>query len=72
MKEQDIHVDMKGSNILLKLVSLCGTQSDKQRYKEKMWAKYSWFIWMLQDLLKACSTYDGIHMTSEGYVNETR
>ena len=35
MEEQDIHVDMKGSNILLKLVSLCGTQSGKQSYKRK-------------------------------------
>jgi hypothetical protein len=29
-------VDMKGSNILLKLVNLFGTQSDKQRHKRKM------------------------------------
>ena len=27
--------DMKGSKILLKLVSLCGTQSGKQSYKRK-------------------------------------
>ena len=35
MEEQDIHVDMKGSNTLLKLVSLCGTQNGKQSYKRK-------------------------------------
>jgi len=34
MEEQDIHVDMKGSNTLLKLVSLCGTQSGKQNSKK--------------------------------------
>lgn len=39
MEEQDIHVDMKGSNTLLKLVSLCGTQSGKQNSKEKLRAK---------------------------------
>ena len=37
--EQGIHVDIKGSNILLKLVNLFGTQSDKQRHKRKMWAR---------------------------------
>jgi len=34
MEEQDIHVDMKASNTLLKLVSLCGTQSGKQNSKK--------------------------------------
>ena len=71
MESKVFIVDMKGSNILLKLVNLWETQSDKQRYKIKMWARYSWLIWMLQDLFKACSTYDGIKMTSKGYENET-
>ena len=31
MEEQDIHVDMNDTNILLKLVSLCGTQNGKQK-----------------------------------------
>jgi len=44
MEEQNIHVDMKGSNTLLKLVSLCGTQSGKQNSKKQLRARYSWFI----------------------------
>ena len=50
MEEQDIHVDMKGSNTLLKLVSLCGTQSGKQSCKKKLRVRYSWLTWRLQYL----------------------
>ena len=50
MEEQDIHVDMNGTNILLKLVSLCGTQSGKQSCKRKLRARYSWLTWRLQYL----------------------
>ena len=39
MKEQGIHVWYEGSNIVLKLVNLCGTQSGKQSYKRKIVSK---------------------------------
>ena len=39
MESKVFIVDMKGSNILLKLVSLCGTQSGKQSYKNKNMSK---------------------------------
>ena len=42
--EQGIHVDIKGSNILLKLVNLCGTQRGKQSCK-KNWEQgiHGWY-----------------------------
>ena len=39
IKEQDIHVWYESSNIVLKLVNLCGTQSGKQSYKKKIVSK---------------------------------
>ena len=42
--------NMKGSNILLKLVNLCGTQSGKQNCKKKIESKCSWLTWRLEYL----------------------
>ena len=39
MEEQGSHVWYESSNIVLKLVNLCGTQSSKQSYKRKIMRK---------------------------------
>ena len=70
IEEQGIHVWYEIFKVL-KLANLCGTQNGKQSCKRKLRARYSWLTWRLQYQLKACSTFDGIHMTSKGYENET-